>query len=61
MTIYFNPISSLSHDRIPIPIPMVVYKHEPILSRSNILISIPPPPHSRTWYSKFRTSYDYLE
>ena len=57
----FDHIPSLSHDRIPFnhPIPIVVYKNIP--SRNNILILIPSHSHSRTWYSKFRTSYDYLE
>ena len=43
------------------PIPIVVYKNIQIPSRNNILIPIPSHFYSRMWYSKFRTSYDYLE
>ena len=55
MTVFLWPYSH-SH-----PIPIVVYESIPIPSRDNILIPIPSHSLSRTWYSKFRTSYDYLE
>ena len=53
---FFDPILSHSY-----PIPIVVYENIPIPSRNKILIPIPFHSHSRTWYLKFRTSYDYLE
>ena len=65
-TDFFHPTPSYSNDRIPIPIPhvhvpIVVYKNIPIPFRNEILIPIPSHFHCRTWYSKFRTSNDYLE